>query len=102
MGMDFWKGFLSQDRSDVHTPYAMVLIAFCLATPIFVLSVAVIIEHIFIRGQKLDPPTVQLLLGLLGSATGGVVSAGVSMFSRTTYTNVTGVVGRANIAPPGE
>lgn len=87
----FWREFMKGDASQVHTPYAAMAIAFLLATPIVVLSLAVVINHIFVHGRPLDGPTVQLLLGLLGAATGGVISAGATMFSKTTLTSITGM-----------
>ncbi len=82
--MAFWREFMKGDSDQVHTPYAAMAIAFVLATPIVALSCAAVINHIFVKGRPLDSPTVNLLLGMLGAATGGVISAGVSMFSKTT------------------
>jgi hypothetical protein len=85
----FWSAFLSQDNSMVHTPYAAMLIAFALASPIICLSCGAVVFHVFIMGKGLDAPTVNLLLGMLGAATGGVISAGISMFSKTTFNQIT-------------
>ena len=81
--MAFWAEFMKGDSDQVHTPYAAMAIAFLLATPIVTLSSAAVIYHVFIKGKGLDPPTVNLLLGMLGAATGGVISAGATMFSKT-------------------
>jgi len=108
--MSFWREFVKGDSSIVHTPYAAMAIAFLLATPIIALSTAAVIFHVFIKGKGLDGPTVQLLLGMLGAATGGVISAGISMFTKTTISSVTATGGiplpdgptspRAKPAPP--
>jgi hypothetical protein len=95
----FWREFVKGDNSIVHTPYAAMAIAFVLATPIITLSTAAIIYHVFLKGKGLDAPTVQLLLGMLGAATGGVVSAGVSMFSKITTSQVTSI-GSLGDTPP--
>lgn len=89
----FCREFVNGDNSVVHTPYAAMAIAFVLATLIIALSTAAIIFHVFIKGKGLDGPTVQLLLGMLGAATGGMISAGVSMFTKTTFSSVTGAIG---------
>ena len=81
--MGFWANFMAGDSNQVHTPYAAMALAFLLATPIVALSCAAVIHHVFIKDKGLDAPTVNLLLGMLGAATGGVISAGATMFSKT-------------------
>ncbi len=78
---DFMHHLLSADSSVVHSPYAFAVGILLLATPVATLSMGIILYTVFWRGRPLDGPMVQLLLGLLGAATGGF---GVSMFSRTT------------------
>lgn len=73
----FWRELWSGDNSKVNT---MAVFAAFLAGPIVLLAIAAIIFHVFIKGKGLDSPTVQLFLGLLGAATGGL---GASMFSRS-------------------
>ena len=74
--MEFLKNLASADNDTVNTPYVIgVFIVLCLATPVAMLSMSVVVNHIFLNHQKLDSPTVQLLLGLLGAATGGIASA---------------------------
>ena len=81
--MGFWKKFMQGDSEQVHTPYAAMLLAFIMATPVVLLSSSAVIYHVFIKDKGLDAPTVNLLLGMLGAATGGVISAGATMFSKT-------------------
>jgi hypothetical protein len=80
---DFWQNFMKGDSDQVHTPYAAMALAFLMATPIVLLSSACVIQHVFVMHKGLDAPTVNLLLGMLGAATGGVISAGATMFSKT-------------------
>jgi hypothetical protein len=79
----FWAEFMKGDSDQVHTPYAAMAIAFLLASPIIALSCACVIQHVFIMKKGLDGPTVNLLLGMLGAATGGILGAGATMFSKT-------------------
>jgi hypothetical protein len=88
----FWREFISGDNSIVHTPYAAMAIAFILATPIVTLSCAAIIYHVFVLHKAIDGPIVNLLLGMLGAATGGVIGAGASTFAKTTINQVSHVM----------
>lgn len=107
--MAFWQEFMKGDSDQVHTPYAAMAIAFLLAAPIVALSSAAVVYHVFIKDKGLDAPTVNLLLGMLGAATGGVISAGATMFSKTmaagasmfTKTTVSQQVSQVD-APAGE
>jgi hypothetical protein len=74
--MDFIKNISSSNNDTVNTPYVIgVFIVLALATPIVLLSMAVVVWHIFYHNKPLDSPTTQLLLGLLGAVTGGLASA---------------------------
>ena len=79
----FVKEFMRGDSDQVHTPYAAMFLASLLALPIIVLACACVVQHVFIMKKGLDGPTVNLLLGMLGAATGGIITAGATMFSKT-------------------
>jgi hypothetical protein len=101
--MGFWQEFMKGDSDQVHTPYAAMAIAFLLATPIIALSSAAVIYHVFIKDKGVDPPTVNLLLGMLGAATGGIVAMGASAFSKTAMSCLTSVGAPGGPAPtPGK
>jgi hypothetical protein len=61
---------------------------------------AAAIYHIFLLHKGLDGPGVQLLLGLLTTAVTGVASAGVSVFSKTTVTQLSSSLFGGVGAPP--
>lgn len=86
--MEFFKELWKKDGSNVYTPYVYMCIAFILATPIIGFSCAIIYQHIFVMKHALDAPTVQLLLGILGSVTGGIIGSGISMITRTTISQI--------------
>ena len=77
--MNFWREFVSGSNQIVNS---MAVLALVLAAPVVAIASAAIIFHVFILKKGLDGPTVNLLLGMLGAATGGL---GVSMFSKTTF-----------------
>ena len=79
----FWQGFMSADSDRIYSPYAAMALAYFLAAPVMALSSACVIKHVFLMGKGLDAPTVNLLLGMLGSATGVVLGAGATVFSKT-------------------
>jgi len=104
--MGFWSEFVSQDSSVVHSPTVVTaFIMVVLATPIVTLACATVIFHVFMMRKGLDIPTVHLLLGLLGAATGGL---GASFFARPNTTTIaTGIAEdlvplKAKPAPPGD
>ena len=77
--MNFWREFVSGSNQIVNS---MAVLAVVLAAPVVAIASASIIFHVFILKKGLDGPTVNLLLGMLGAATGGL---GASMFSKTTF-----------------
>ena len=80
--MEFLKSLFSQDNSVIHTPYVIAaFVVIALATPIVFLSSIIVIYNVFYLHRPLDGPQTQLLLGLLGAATGGLATA---LFSKTT------------------
>ena len=99
----------------MHTPYFLMAggmaLAFILATPIIVLASLCVIQHVFIMKKGLDASTVNLLLGMLGAATGGIISAGATIFSKamtgaSSVFSKTTVVSQVNqdgggLPPPG-
>jgi len=96
--MPFWKELWSGDNSKVNTAAVIALI---LATPVIALSSAAVIYHVFLLKKGLDGPVVNLLLGMLGAATGGVGAMGVSMFSKTTMMSYMGSgIAQAEEPPP--
>ena len=69
------------------------------------LASACVIYHVFILHKGIDAAVSNLLLGMLGAATGGIGAMGVSMFSKTTMSQFTSIGGdmtppRAKPAPP--
>ena len=106
--MSFWKEFVSGDNSVVHSPTViMAFVGLILATPIVLFSLNAAYFHIFALRKGLDGPCVNLLLGLLGAATGGLGTT--AYFSKTTMTNITssglpdaGAPPKAKPAPPGD
>ncbi len=88
--MSFWKEFVSANSDVVHSPtILMAFISLILATPIVVFSLNALYYHIFTLQKGLDGPSVNLLLGLLGSATGGLGTT--AYFSKTTMSQVTSI-----------
>ncbi len=82
--MGFWRDFCSADNSMVHSPYVIAaFVVILLATPIVLLSMAILIFNAFWLRHPLDSPMTQLLLGLLTAVTGTLASA---LFARTTST----------------
>jgi len=99
--MGFWREFLSSNNDIVHSP--TVLMAFfglILATPIVAFSLEALYFHIFTLRKGLDGPSVNLLLGLLGAATGGLGTT--AYYSKTTMSQITsiGAPGEAGPGPP--
>ena len=98
---NFWREFLSGDNSVVHSPTVLMsFISLVLATPIVVFSLDALWFHIFSLRKGLDGPSVNLLLGLLGAATGGLGTT--AYFSKTTMSQITsvGAMGEAGPGPP--
>jgi hypothetical protein len=86
----FWKDFVSGDNSVVHSPTViMAFVGIVLATPIVLFSLDAAYFHIFTLKKGLDGPSVNLLLGLLGAATGGLGTT--AYFSKTTMTNISSI-----------
>lgn len=90
----FWREFWSADHSVVNT---MTVLAVMLASPIVLLASACVIYHVFILHKGIDGPVGSLLTYMIGAATGGVIGQGVSMFSRTTMSQITSI--GSNITP---
>lgn len=90
--MGFFRDFCETDSSKVDSRYGTMLLAFVLSIPIVCLSCACVVQHVFIMRKGLDAPVVNLLLGMLGAATGGFLSAGAGMFSKVT-TSISEVTG---------
>ena len=96
----FWHHLWSGSNEIVNTP---AVLAVALATPVIVLSSATVIFHVFYLRKGLDGPSVQLLLGMLGAATGGIVAMGASAFSKTAINCLTSVGAPGGPAPtPGK
>jgi uncharacterized membrane protein YeaQ/YmgE (transglycosylase-associated protein family) len=90
--MGFWKEFAKSNSDIVHSPtIIMAFVGAVLATPIVVFSLNAAYYHIFTLHKGLDGPSVNLLLGLLGAATGGLGTT--AYFSKTTMSQVTSVGG---------
>ena len=97
--MGFWKEFAKQNSDIVHSPtILMAFISLVLATPIVVFSLNAAYFHIFTLRKGLDGPSVNLLLGLLGAATGGLGTT--AYFSKTTMSQVTSFGGMGGGANP--
>ncbi len=79
--MKFWREFIGGNNDVVHSPTVVVaFIAVVLATPVVLLASATVVFHVFVLKKGLDAPTVNLLLGMLGAATGGL---GASLYSKS-------------------
>lgn len=97
----FLKNLLSASSSEVHSPYGFALLTMLLATPVVVIAMVILARNYLVMGRALDSPGVQLILGLLTAATGGF---GVSMFSRSTFSQFTSMgmgMGEQPYVPPG-
>ncbi len=79
--MKFWREFLSGNNDLVNSPTVIITaLGFVLAAPVMGLSYAAVYHHVWTLKKGLDGPTVNLLLGMLGAATG---TLGASMFSKS-------------------
>ncbi len=94
---DFLKNLLSASSREVHSPYAFALATLVLAAPVAVIAMIILTRNYLVLGRPLDSPGVQLILGLLTTATGGF---GASMFAKTT-TTVIGEIPQAAPPPAG-
>jgi len=94
----FLRNLMSSDHSVVNS---MTVLALLLAAPMVLLASACVIYHVFILKKGIDGPVGTLLTYMIGAATGGVLGQGVSMFSRTTMSQVTSI-GAPKPDAPGE
>jgi len=85
----FWGHFWSGSNATVNTGAVLAAGAIILATPVIILAGACVIHHVFVLNKGLDGPVSNLLVAMLGAATGtvfgGAGALGVSMFSKTTF-----------------
>lgn len=94
----FWREFVSGNNEVVHSPTVIIAgVGLILAAPVVALSSATVIYHVFLLRKGLDPATVNLLLGMLGAATGGLI--GGSLYSK--YMPGGPLPPKANPAQPG-
>ncbi len=91
----FWGHLWSGSNATVNSA---TVLAVALVTLVTALASACIIFHVFILRKGIDGAVSNLLLGMLGAATGGIGAMGVSMFSQTTLSQFTSI--ESPEAPP--